>query len=103
MLRATIRTRLYRVPAAARDDNDLLPGERSRLRVALRTGGAPDAPDTFDIRERVPEEFTYDDTPQAAGKRAAAIEASIADAYDGIERVDDDGDGDTTKAEDNED
>ncbi|AGM11210.1 hypothetical protein M197_gp45 [Haloarcula hispanica tailed virus 2] len=103
MLRATIRTKLYRIPGAARDDDWPLPGERSRLRGPLQTYGSPDSPDEFDLRERVPEEFSYDESPQQEGKRVSAIEKAIADAYDGFERVEEDSSGDSTKTEDNED
>lgn len=104
MLRATIRTKLYRIPGADREDPDgsLLPGERSRLRGPLQTYGSADSPDEFDIRERVPEEFSYDESPQSEGKRARRIEEAIAEHYDGFERVEDGSDGDTTKAEDDE-
>lgn len=100
MLRATIRTKLYRIPGASRQDaEDLLPGERSRLRGPLQTYGSEDEPDVFDIRERVPSEFSYDDSPQQEGKRARQIEEVIAEHYDGFERV---SDGDSPKTEDNE-
>lgn len=103
MLRATIRTKLYRIPGADRGDpEDLLPGERSRLRRALVTYGSEDSPDEFDIRERVPEEFATGESPQEAGKRAKAIEEAIAEAYDGFERVEEDSGGEATKAEDDE-
>jgi len=104
MLRSTVKTKLQRIPQVDRNDPDsLLPGNRSRLRGPLRTDGFANSPDVFDIRERVPEEFAADESPQAEGKRARAIEERIASYYPGFERVDDDTDGDTTKATDNED
>jgi len=89
MLRATIRTKLYRIPAANRgeDDDWPLPGDRSRLRGPLVTYGSNETPDEFHITERVPAEFAYDESPQMEGRRAAAIEKSIAAHYDGFERV----------------
>lgn len=93
MLRATIRTKLYRIPAASRDEDDdfPLPGDRDRLRGPLVTYGSDDSPDEFDIRERVPAEFSYDEDAQQEGRRAKAIEESIAEHYDGFERVSDGG------------
>ena len=89
MLRATIRTKLYRIPDASRgeDDDWPLPGDRSRLRSPLVTYGSDDTPDEFDILERVPAEFSYDEDPQTEGRRAKAIEESIAEHYDGFERI----------------
>lgn len=101
MLKATIRTKLYRIPEADRDTDWPLPGDRSRLRGPLQTYGSDDDPDVFDIRERVPEEFSYDEDAPTEGRRAKAIEKSIADAYSGLERVDSD-DGDNTKSAEDE-
>ena len=104
MLQATIRTKLYRIPGADREDADgsLLPGERSRLRGPLQTYGSADSPDTFDIRERVPAEFSYDESPQEEGRRARRLEEAIAAEVTGITRLPDEAGGDTTKGEDNE-
>jgi len=102
MLRATTTTKLYRIPDADRSGSELLPGDRSRLRAALQTNGSADDPDDFDLLERVPEEFSHGESPQEAGKRAKAIEESIAEHYPSFERLESGSDGDTTKAEDNE-
>jgi hypothetical protein len=102
MLRATITTKLYRIPAASRGDaDDLLPGHRDRLNGVLHTHGTPDDPDVFDLRERVRPEFAGE-PPESAADRAARIEESIVAHYDGIERVDESESGDTTKTEDTE-
>lgn len=83
MLRVTRRVTFYRPP-----DDDLLTADRHRFVKPLTANGGPDDPDEFDVRDRIPEEFTHDDRPQDAGQRAKKIEEALAQAHDYVERVD---------------
>jgi len=83
MLRVERRAIFYRPP-----DASVLTDDRRRFAKPIVANGTNDEPDTFDLRERCPEEFASDDTPQAAGKRAKKIEGGLAQAYAYVEQID---------------
>jgi len=88
MLKATRTTKVYRLPTDEENEGWPLTDGRRRLAKALEVDGDAE-PDVFDIRERLPEEFARDESPQTAGRRAKALEQRLADTYPGLEYVED--------------
>ncbi len=90
-LKATIGTKLVRLPEVERGDDHPLPEGTNALPQSLRLHGTPGNPDVFDLEERITL-HTVDDSPQQAGRRYADLERALAQR-EGIERVEA-GDGD---------
>lgn len=101
-LKATIGTKLVRLPEVERAEDFPLPEGTNTLPQPLRLRGTPEDPDVFDLADRI-SLHTVDDSPQRAGKRYAALERTLAER-EGIERVSDEdaadsgGDGESTNS-----
>lgn len=87
MLKATIQTKIARLPDARGDDFPL-PEGTIHLPQSLRLEGTPEDPDVFDLEDRITL-HTADDSPQQRGRRYAALEEMLAE-YPGIQRLEDD-------------
>lgn len=89
-LKATIGTKVVRLPGE-RDEDFPLPAGEIHLPQGVRVDGSPVEPDVFDLENRLtlPQEWDADASqpPQERGKRYAALERALAQ-YEGIERVD---------------
>lgn len=94
-LKATIGTKLVRLPEVERGDDHPLPEGTNALPQPLRLHGTPEDPDVFDLEDRITL-HTVDDSPQQAGRRYADLERALAQR-EGLERVqqEDGADGDT--------
>jgi hypothetical protein len=101
-LKATIGTKLVRLPEVERGDDHPLPEGTNALPQPLRLHGTPEDPDVFDLEDRVAL-HTVDDSPQQAGRRYADLERALAQR-EGLERVeqedgaDGDADGESTNS-----
>jgi len=84
-LKATISTKLVRLPEVDRDDDFPMPEGTNTLPQPLHLEGTHDDPDVFDLEDRVAL-HTTDDSPQTRGRRYAALERALAGRA-GIERV----------------
>ncbi len=94
-LKATISTKLYRLPEVERGDDHPLPEGTNTLPQPLPLLGTPEEPDVFDLEDRVAL-HTADESPQSAGRRYADLERVLAQR-EGIERVEAEDGGDSTE------
>jgi len=88
-LKATIQTKLVRLPGVERGEDFPLPEGTNTLPQALRLRGSEEHPDVFDLADRI-SLHTVEDSPQHAGRRYAALERTLAAEYEGITRVEGD-------------
>ena len=85
MLRATAAGELHRPPRDGDDESPLASGRA--FTEPLEYDGSENSPDEFDVRERIPLDFT-EDSPQRAGKRAKKLEELLDEHNTALERVD---------------
>ena len=85
MLRATAAGELHRPPRDGDDESPLASGRA--FTEPLEYDGSENSPDEFDVRERIPLDFT-EDSPQRAGKRAKKLEELLDEHNADLERVD---------------
>ena len=100
-LKATISTKLVRLPSVDRDDEFPLPEGTNTLPQALRLAGTPEDPDVFDLEDRVALHAPEQDAAYVR-RRYAALERELAQVYEGIERLDADSDGDSAETSEGE-
>lgn len=84
-LKATIRTKIARLPEVDRDEDFPLPEGTNALPQTLHLHGTAQDPDEFDLANRLAL-HTVDESPQQRGKRYAALERALAQRA-GIERL----------------
>jgi len=93
-LKATISTKIGRLPSLERDDEFPLPEGTNTLPQSLQVTGTPEDPDEFDLEDRITL-HTVEQDAAYVGRRYAALERELAQVYEGIERLDADSDGDS--------
>lgn len=98
-LKATISTKIGRLPSLDREDGFPLPEGTTTLPQTLQVRGTPEAPDEFDLADRI-SLHAPDADAAYVGRRYGALERELADVYQGIERVDADSDGDSGDSDD---
>lgn len=95
-LKATIDTNIGRLPGLERDAEFPLPQGTNYLPQTLRVQGTPEDPDVFDLEDRVALHATGQDAAYV-GRRYAALERHLAEVYEGVERLEDDSEGDSAE------
>lgn len=95
-LKATISTKIARLPSLERDEDFPLPEGTNTLPQGLRVDGTPEVPDEFDLEDRVALHTPGEDAAYV-GRRYATLEKELAQVYEGIERLDADSDGDSAE------
>lgn len=93
-LKATISTRIGRLPGLERGEDFPLPEGTNYLPQPLQVDGTPEQPDVFDLQERIT--ISAEGlSAQEVGRRYARLERHLAEVYEGIQEVDADSDGDS--------
>lgn len=100
-LKATISTKLVRLPEVERGDEFPLPEGTNTLPQALHLEGTPEDPDVFDLEDRISLHTSGQDAAYV-GRRYAALERTLAEAREGVERLDADSDGDSAETSEGE-
>ena len=95
-LESTISTKIVRLPSLERDADFPLPEGTNALPQGLRVDGTPEAPDEFDLEDRVALHTPGEDAAYV-GRRYARLEKELAQVYEGITRLDADSDRDSAE------
>ena len=96
MLEATTAGELHRPPRTADGESPLASGRA--FTEPLEYDGSENSPDEFDVRERIPLDFTQD-SPQRAGKRAKKLEQLLDEHNADLERVNESDSAEATDAD----
>lgn len=100
-LKATISTKLVRLPEVDRGDEFPLPEGTNTLPQSLRLHGTPEDPDVFDLEDRISLHAPEQDAAYV-GRRYAALERLLAEVYEGIHRLEDDSEADSAETSEGE-